>query len=74
MDSISYIDEKFNTNRQYKYVIKSDVTAPVTKGDKLGEIQVINGKKVIKTIDLVSANTVRKVTFKMLFSHILTNI
>lgn len=66
--------KKDDSNLKYKYVIKSDVTAPVTKGDKLGEIQVINGKKVIKTIDLVSANTVRKVTFKMLFSHILTNI
>lgn len=66
--------KKDDSNLKYKYVIKSDVIAPVTKGDKLGEIQVINGKKVIKTIDLVSANTVRKVTFKMLFSHILTNI
>lgn len=66
--------KKDESDLKYKYVIKSQVAAPVTKGDKLGEIQVINGKKVIKTINLVSANSVKRVTLKMLFSHILTNI
>ncbi|MGN0532002.1 MAG: D-alanyl-D-alanine carboxypeptidase family protein [Eubacterium sp.] len=66
--------KKDESDLKYKYVIKSQVTAPVTKGDKLGEIQVINGKKVVKTINLVSANSVKRVNLKMLFSHILTNI
>lgn len=66
--------KKDESDLKYKYVIKSQITAPVTKGDKLGEIQVINGKKVVKTINLVSANSVKRVTLNMLFSHILTNI
>lgn len=59
---------------KYKYVIKSEVIAPVIKGDRLGYISILQGDKVIKKVNLVSPNSISKVNIKMLVWHILTNI
>lgn len=75
VENIGSLTMKKNTDTlKYKYNIDKSIKAPITKGDKLGEVQVMNGDKVIKTIDLVSSNSIAKVSLAMLFKHILTNI
>lgn len=58
----------------YKYNIKKEVSAPIKKGDILGEISVYNGDKKISSVALVSDNDIKTVTFTYIFKKLLVNI
>ena len=60
---------KKNEVKEYHYnITKLNVKAPVSKGDVVGIIEVVaNDGKVVKKIDLVSNETVKKQSFGSLF-------
>lgn len=60
---------KKNETKEYSYKInKLDVKAPISKGDIIGSIEVLdNDGKVVKTVDLVSDVSVKKQSFWSLF-------
>lgn len=60
---------KKNESKEYSYKInKLDVKAPISKGDIIGSIEVLdNDGKVVKTVDLVSNVSVKKQSFWSLF-------
>ncbi len=58
----------------YKYEIESEVTAPVSVGDKLGRILIYAGENVIKEIALTADENIDKTSFPFIFKIILNNI
>ena len=44
------------------------ISAPIKKGDKLGEAEFVCGGEVIKTVDVVASEDVEKKNFVMLFA------
>ena len=61
-------------NIEYKYSIKEEAAAPIKKGDILGNIAVTCDGKEISRINLVSPDSVEKITFDLIFKNILLNI
>jgi D-alanyl-D-alanine carboxypeptidase (penicillin-binding protein 5/6) len=66
--------EKGSNDISYEYNIDKDVSAPVKKGQKLGEVVILSGNKKIGKINLVSKEAINKVTLKIIFQQLLTNI
>lgn len=60
---------KKNESKEYNYKInKLDVKAPISKGDIIGNIEVLdNDGKIVKTVDLVSNVSVKKQSFWSLY-------
>lgn len=60
---------KKNESKEYNYKInKLDVKAPISKGDIIGNIEVLdNNGKIVKTVDLVSNVSVKKQSFWSLY-------
>lgn len=61
-------------NIEYKYSIDEEAAAPIKKGDILGNIAVTCDGKEISRINLVSPDSVEKITFDFIFKNILLNI
>lgn len=62
---------KKNEVKEYKYnITKLKVKAPVNIGDKIGTLEIIdNDNNVIKSVDLISKETVKKHNFLSLFKE-----
>ena len=62
---------KKNEVKEYRFnIIKFKVKAPVHIGDKIGTLEVLdNENKVIKTIDLISKEEIKKHNFLSLFKE-----
>jgi D-alanyl-D-alanine carboxypeptidase (penicillin-binding protein 5/6) len=58
----------------YEYVIDKTKSAPIKKGDKLGEIKIKNNDKEIGSITLISPNNISKIDLMTIWHNILTNI
>lgn len=56
---------------RYVYKINQEINAPVKKGTVLGSITVVQNKKTLCEIPLVSPTSVEKVSFKYLFKKFL---
>ncbi|MFR5371659.1 MAG: hypothetical protein ACLTGK_07750 [Eubacterium sp.] len=54
--------------------MKEEAAAPIKKGDILGNIAVTCDGKEISRINLVSPDSVEKITFDFIFKNILLNI
>ena len=67
---------KQNEAKNYSFKLdKYSVTAPLSKGDVVGNLEVVDNKgKVIKIVDLVIREDVEKHTFKSLFWNNLKNM
>lgn len=67
-DEFSLLSEKINTKeveREIKFPER--ISAPVKKGDKLGEVNLIAEGKTIKTVDIVASCDVEKKSIAMMF-------
>ena len=73
-DSAKICINKSDSDITYKYEIPKEINAPVKKGDKIGEISVLNGGNIIGSIALVSPDNIAKVTLGSIFSYILLKI
>lgn len=73
-DDAKILTEKNVDNITYKYNIKASVNAPIKKGEELGTITVLSNKKRIYTLNLVSPNTISKISFSDIWQNILINI
>lgn len=58
----------------YDYDIKKQITAPVKKGDKLGEVVIKNDDKEIERIDLTAPESIVRLTLKSVFTAVISNI
>ncbi|MPM71301.1 D-alanyl-D-alanine carboxypeptidase DacF [bioreactor metagenome] len=63
-----------NKNLQKKIVAESSVSAPVTQGQKYGEMIVVKDGKEIGKVDLVAENSVEKAGFIRIFQDMFTNL
>ncbi|MFZ7134006.1 MAG: D-alanyl-D-alanine carboxypeptidase family protein [Eubacteriales bacterium] len=70
-ESFSQLLEK-SENKEYEKEVNYDNTmsAPIEKGDKLGELLIKENGKVIKKIDLVASEDVAKTTYFNLFNKL----
>ena len=66
--------KKGSDGAQYRYNIVSEISAPVKKGDKLGEIVIENESGELGTITLCADKDVKKVNLKTIYSYLLINI
>lgn len=51
-------------------ILPDSVSAPVTKGDKLGEVVFKLGEDTLASIDLISNDTVKKIDFVNMLEHV----
>lgn len=58
----------------YEYKIKEQVSAPVKKGDVLGEVIIKNGDTQIATVDLVADKDIGKISFGYIMRELLERI
>ena len=61
-------------NFEYEYIIKNSVSAPVRKGDPLGEIVVMSANSQVASVELVASEDIKKVNFSYIFSELIKNI
>lgn len=71
-EEVNILNNKTNNERKVKYKIKTDsIIAPIKKGDKVGEIEVIEDNKIIMTIDLTTTKDIKKANiFKAFYRNI----
>lgn len=67
---------KQNEEKNYSYnITKYDLTAPIKKNDVVGQLEVVdNSGKVVKIVDLISNEEVKKHNFFSMFKYLLENI
>ena len=67
---------KHNEDKTYSYNInKYDLSAPISKNDVVGTLEIVdNSGKVVKVVDLISKEEVKKHNFISLFCEMLKNI
>ncbi len=58
----------------YKYEIDDAITAPVSKGEKVGRIIIYSGDKEIKTLILSANKDIDKIDYSYIFKKLLCNI
>lgn len=63
--------EKGDKEFTYKYDIDKTATAPIKKGQSLGEIRIMSNKKVVSKVKLVSNQDVCKIDFYTIFRHLI---
>lgn len=61
-------------NFEYEYNIKNSVSAPVRKGDPLGEIVVMSANSQVASVELVASEDIKKVNFSYILSELIKNI
>lgn len=61
-------------NIEYKYKVKKEIKAPISKSDKLGDIEIIQNKKVVSSIPLLSPCDVDVADFWFVFCRLIRNI
>ena len=66
--------KKGSEDIEYKYSVEKEISAPVKKGDKLGEITLEGESGVIGKIDLVSPEDIVKVNLEYIFNIMIANI
>ena len=54
--------------------LPDSISAPVKKGEKIGEIEVFSGDTLIGTIDIVAQNSVKKLSFARAFLWMLSGL
>lgn len=63
VNSSSVVVNKNSGEFEYEYKLKDEVTAPVKKGDLLGEVLVLSNNEQVACVSLVADTDVQKVTF-----------
>jgi len=69
-NSGSVLVNKNSSDFEYQYKFKQEVTAPIKKGDQLGEVIVLSNNEQVASISLVSDINISRITF----SYILFNL
>ena len=71
---VGVLENKNNNSHKYNYKIKvNDIKVPIKKGDVLGNISVNENGKTKATVDLVSNNNIRKLSFLELYIELIRN-
>lgn len=65
------VDKGEKSSYATKLVLPNRLDAPLKKGDKVGSIQVVDGEKILKEVDLIVNEDVKKATFPLLFKRYL---
>lgn len=73
-NNVSVIVENINKDYDYEYKLKESVEAPVTKGDTLGVINIIDGENIIASLELTSPRDIGVINFKYIFKTLIINI
>lgn len=73
-DAQNIVLPKDNGKLKYDFKIKKEVSAPVKKGDSLGNVKVISNGKTVKVIPLYADRGVDKVNFMYIFLNIIKYI
>lgn len=68
------LTKKENGEVQAKYTYKEDITAPITKGDVLGEVTYYMGDEEVKKIQITAKTNVEKITFSSVFNSVLNTL
>lgn len=72
--NIKLIIPKGNDDLTYKYKVKKEVRAPIKKGDKLGQVEIMSNGKKIKSVSLYADKSVEIVDFRYIFLNIFKHI
>lgn len=51
-------------------ILQQEVTAPITKGDKLGEIVVVKNKKEIAKVNLIAKSNIKKASYRKIITNL----
>lgn len=70
----SVLVDKSAQEFDYEYKIKSEIKAPVKKGDVLGEIIIKNADKQIATVNVIADKDIKSTSFGYLFTQLLKYI
>lgn len=70
IESTILVENSYKGLIQHKLNIPDSVTAPIKKGQKIGEFTAYNGENLIKTIDIVAKEDVNKLSFAFLFKNL----
>ncbi len=74
-DDINILNTKNSTKRNVKYILSMDaVKAPLKRGDKVGNISVIENNRTIMNVDAVSFNEVKRANIFIVYVRNLLNI
>ncbi|MFC4557444.1 D-alanyl-D-alanine carboxypeptidase family protein [Virgibacillus kekensis] len=75
-ESVSTIHKKGETDGKIKssVVLKNDLSLPIKKGDKVGELMVENGKKVLSRTPLIVNHDVKPASYFTLLKRSLQNL
>ncbi len=65
------VDKGEKSSYATELVLPNRLDAPLKKGDKVGSIQVVDGEKILKEVDLIINEDVEKATFPLLFKRYL---
>lgn len=66
----SILVSKNSSDFEYEYKIKEEVSAPIKKGDELGQVIVLSNNEQVASISLISDSDIEKITF----SYVLFNL
>lgn len=70
----SVIVDKSAEEFTYDYKLKKEVSAPIKKGDVLGEVVVKNGDSQVATVKVVSDRNIGKISFGYIMRELFKNI
>lgn len=68
------IDKAQKNLASVEYTVVEEVTAPVSKGQKLGTLQIKAGDRILAELPLTAAKAVEKISFWGMFRKVLTKI
>lgn len=70
-----FVTRRIGTGGEYsiKYDLPSSIEAKVSSGDKVGEVLVLEGAKVIASIDIISSEDIDRETYKDIFDRVIFN-
>ncbi len=70
-----YVTRKVGTGGEYsiKYDLPSNIEAKVSKGDKVGEVLVLEDSKVIASVDIISSEDIDRETYKDILNKVMDN-
>ena len=68
------IDKAQKSQVSTRVTLEKGVSAPVSKGQRLGTLEILSGEQVIAQIPLLAEDSVPKLTFRQLFTEMLRKV
>ena len=75
MEDITILSKKLDGDKNYSYNITVDkLKAPITKGDKVGYIDILEDDNIIKTLDITVKEDIKKANIIELYFRYLKEL